>query len=177
MGFATASRPGMKTPSDKGRNTPGSVQSDWHLANSNVSTVTTDALLNLGTSTDYQTVIPITVPLGAVSVLLRIAVTTDATTFTTDPRLRLVAADANGVPTRLDNTDNGASGIVLAIDGASTDFTANAKYWSDVVELDAYTKKGDVLGNKTLYVLVDTAAAYTDGSTAQAVEAYVKFLN
>lgn len=152
----------------------GSALADWELAHSSLQTVSTDALLNIGTSTTYSNVIPIAVPQGCTRMWLRGAVGTAATTFTTDPIVVLVGADANGIPERLDSADSNATGVTINFEVSTAVFTADSKLWTDVLGGDAGY---DLKGNRTVYVLVATAAAITDGANPVTASAYVKFGN
>jgi hypothetical protein len=178
MAFGSTINPGMNHEgASVVQVSSGSVKSDWAYANTSLQTVNTDALLNIGTSTDYATVRPVTVPEGATRVHIRASVGTDATTFTTNPVVRVVGADANGVPQRLDSeTDDSAAGVTLTFTSSSANFTADdaagdAKYWSDGVAAI------DCLGHTTVYVLVETAAAITDGASPVTAQAAVRFTN
>eukprot|EP00914_Ancora_sagittata_P009931 GHVO01018897.1.p2 GENE.GHVO01018897.1~~GHVO01018897.1.p2 ORF type:complete len:173 (-),score=28.94 GHVO01018897.1:233-751(-) len=172
MGFGSTVKPGMDHGGASVQQVAaGSVKSDWTAANTSLQTVNTDALLNIGTSTDYTTVSPIEVPDGATRVFLRGAVSTDATAFTTAPVVVLVGVDKNGIPQRVDDPDDSnGTGITLTFTGAGV-FTADSMYWTEV------TSDFDCLGYETIYVLVSTAASITDGSTQQAATAYVRFTN
>lgn len=152
----------------------GSALADWELAHSSLQTVSTDALLNIGTSTTYSNVIPIAVPQGCTRMWLRGAVGTAATTMTTDPIVVIVGADGNGVPERLDSADSNATGVTIDFQVAATVFTANTLLWTDVLGGDSGY---DLKGNRTVYILVATAAAITDGSDPVTASAYVKFGN
>lgn len=152
---------------------PCSVQSGWYKIRADVQTADS-GVLTWGTLDGTLDAIPavVDVPDHATSFIARIAVTTDATTFTTDPVIQWVGVDAAGVPMRLDTNDNGGTGRTYAIDGSSTDYAYDSKYWSDY---DAAPI--DCAGCAKLYAVVATGSAYTDGATEQAVELWVKFLN
>jgi hypothetical protein len=152
----------------------GSALADWELAHSSLQTVSTNALLNLGTATAYLNVIPIAVPQGCTRMWLRGAVSTDATTMTTDPIVVIVGADGNGIPERLDSADSNATGVTIDFQVAATTFTADSKLWTDVLGGDAGY---DLKGNRTVYILVATAAVITDGTDPVTASAYVKFGN
>lgn len=153
----------------------GSFTSDWQRANTDLTTATAAVLLDPSASGTFSTVLPVSIPEGATRVLVRIAVGTDADTFTTDPKIILVVTDGSGYPIRVDSpTDADASGVTLEIDGSSTNWTSDSKYWSDVPDAAGY----DLLGcGGTLYVFPKTTGSYLDGATPQAIEAYVKFIN
>lgn len=176
MGFGDTRAGKIDQPDS--RNTDGQWKAEWHVANDDLSTANTDALLNLGTSTSYTAVYPIEIPYGARRCWVRMAAHTDTTTTTTDPVVYLVAADSNGVPRRIDNADPDGTGVTLALSNSSSvsaeNPQADTKYWSPV-------KGGDdgylLNGESTLYMLVATAGAYTDGSSATALDGYVMFGN
>ena len=153
--------------------TTGAAQADWELANTSLQTVNTDVLLNLAHATSYSNAIPLQVPIGVTRMWLRGAVGTAATTFTTDPVVKIVGADENGIPERLDSSDNDAAGVTVDF-VASGMFTADSKYWTDVY---GGSSGYDLKGNKTVYVLVSTAAAITDGTDPVTASAYVKWGN
>lgn len=149
----------------------GSLKGSWGTANTSLQTVTTNALLNLGTGTDYPSALKVEVPDGATRVYIRGSVSTDATTFTTAPVIVPVGIDANGVPQRIDApTDSDATGVTLTFAGSGV-FTHDGDYWTDV------TSDYDCLGYSHIYVLVSTAASITDGSTQQVATAHVRFTN
>lgn len=152
---------------------PCSVQSDWHRIREDVQTADSSPLV-WSTLDGTLDGVPayIDVPPHCTSFIARIAVTTVADTFTTSPVIQWVGIDLAGVPMRLDTNDNGGTGRTYAIDGSSTDYTFDTKYWSDY---DAAPI--DLQGCRRLYCVVATGSSYTDGATEQAVEAWVKFLN
>lgn len=152
----------------------GSAHADWELAHDSLQTVSTAALLNIGTGSTFSNVIPIAVPQGCTRMWLRGAVGTAATTMTTDPIVVIVGADGNGVPERLDSADSNATGVTIDFQVAATVFTANSLLWTDVLGGDAGY---DLKGNRTVYILVATAAAITDGANPVTASAYVKFGN
>lgn len=152
----------------------GAAQADWEQANSSLQTVNTDVLLNLAHATSYSNVIPLEVPTGVTRMWLRGQVDDAATTFTTDPILKLVGADANGIPQRLDSDDCDAAGVTIDFTGTTTMFTDGSSYWTDVY---GGASGYDLKGNKTIYILVSTAAAITDGANPVTASAYVKWGN
>lgn len=147
----------------------GSAQADWELANTSLQTANTDVLLNLGHATSYSNVYPMEVPVGVTRMWVRGAVGTSATTYTTDPVLKIVGADANGIPQRLDSSDNDAAGVTVDFVSGGM-FTADTKYWTGVY---GGASGYDLKGSKTVYVLVSTAAAITDGTDPVTASAYV----
>lgn len=152
----------------------GGALADWQVANSSLQTVNTDALLNLATSTSYSAVVPIVVPAGCTRMWLRGAVDDAATTFTTDPIVKIVGADGNGVPERLDTSDCDAAGVTIDFQISSAVFTDGTDLWTDVY---GGSSGYDLKGNRKVYVLVSTAASVTDGASQVTCRAYVKFGN
>lgn len=153
---------------------PGSVLSNWQVIHDD--TTTTQAagvVLNPASCTASQ-VHPATIPAGTTRVLVRGRVDDAATTFTTLPIVKLMGLDANGVPMRLDNANATAAGVTLTFNTTASNNAADGTYlYSDPVSLTAT----DLQGNITLYGFATTAAAITDGTTAQAVALMVKVLN
>lgn len=133
------------------RNANGSVKSDWQRANTALSTVNTDSLLNIDAGT-YATVIPLTIPDGATRCWIRASAPTTSFSVTTQPVVKLVAADGAGTPERIDSADSDSAGVTLTITAAGG-FTDASAYWSDV------SGPYDLNCNGTLYMLVSTAAS------------------
>lgn len=150
---------------------PGSSQGIWHVANSDLSTVVSGSELLRPASVDDSTVKPVPIPAGVSRFLIRLRYPVATTTFTTQPIIRLVGTDVNGVPLRLDATDSTATGITFS--ASATALRDASFYYSPPYDRTGF----DLLGCRTLYVLPSTAAAFTDGSTAQAVAAMVLFLS
>lgn len=148
---------------------PGSVQADWHIANTDLSATaqTAGQLLNPASVTASQ-VRPVTIPPGATRALVRLRIDDGCSGNGTPAVVVLMGVDASGVPVRLDNVDQNATGITLTwTSGDATDGTYD---YSDLPNLTGY----DMLGCKTLYVLVATAGVYTGATDPTAM---VLFLN
>lgn len=152
----------------------GAALADWMEANGSLQTVNTNALLNLATGSAYTYVYPINVPSGCTRMWLRGAVDDAATTFTTDPIVKIVGADANGVPERLDSSDCDAAGVTIDFQASTAVFTDGTDLWTDVY---GGASGFDLKGNRKVYVLVSTAAVITDGASNVTARAYVKFGN
>jgi hypothetical protein len=156
------------------------LKSDWVKCHDDATTASTAILLNLEASGTFTGTHPAKRPDGATRFWWKIAVSTDATTFTTDPVVRWVATSSRdddnpeaGVPDRLDVSDNGGTGQTAAIDGAATDFTYDSKYWSDTY---GGTDGIDCRGVEFVFPLIETAAEYDDvGASAEAVEVWIQF--
>lgn len=149
----------------------GSVKSDWVLCNSDLTTDNSAALLDLTDSGDHTNAKAMIVPAGATRCQFRHAYSTDAINFT-NPVVAIVGVDSNDVPFRIDDEDD-SNGTGITFTGASSGvFEANSRLWGEV------TGEYDLRGASIVYALVDTAANYTDGSTAvDNVELWVRFLN
>jgi hypothetical protein len=177
MGFGTTQTTGMAwgVPAVS-REIGGSPKSNWLKANDDLETANTDALLDLGTSTAYTGVLPVTIPQGATRVWMRCATPADTDTFTTQPVVQLVETDANGIPRRVDNSDENAAGVTLTIDATDEYPTADdlggvSSFWSDVAGgVDGY----DLQGGTTLYMLVETAGNFSGGAVS-GIDGYVRF--
>lgn len=138
-------------------------------ANTNLSATAQTAaqLLNPASVTATQ-VVPLAVPQGATRCLIRLRIDDACTVNGTPAVVVLMGLDNSGVPTRLDNVDQNATGITLTwTSGDATDGTYD---YSDLPSLSGY----DLLGSKTLYVLVATAGVYTGATDPTAM---VLFLN
>lgn len=161
----------------------GAGKSKWFVANTSLQTVNTNVLLNLGHATAYTTVIPIEVGNGVTRCWIRGVVPATATTFTTDPVVKLVASDGEvgdgtGIPWRIDTDDQDAAGITIDFAASTTVFTASvggvSSYCTDVL---GGSSGYDLRGARYLYVLVSTAAVITDGASDVTAAAYVLFGN
>lgn len=178
MAYGAAADGEMKRPSEKWS---GSVKSEWQLANNETKTINTNALrdLDAGSASSYENVIPLGVPNGATRMLMRVTfpdgTDTGFTTASNAPQVYVIGVDANGVPMRLDaGGDADATGTTIPI-ATTTDYVIDEddNIWSNPVDLTGL----DLQGCETVYVLVSRVSAYTDGSTSQTGQVYVKFLD
>lgn len=158
---------------------PGSMKSDWVVANNDTKTTQSAAELLNPVSTNDSNVTPVTIPDGASGFLWRVRIPIAVTTLTTDPVIRWYGVDETTslpVPLRLDATASNAAGIEVDISGTapSSTLAQDATYYYSPVYSRTPT---DTLGCKTLYCLIETASTYTDGATSQSCSVIVKFTN
>lgn len=174
---------------------PVSVRGLWQVANSDLETADSATNLLKPHLVTRADVYWLRTPTGATRVLMRGRNDAAATTFTTDPVVRIIGAfptkpgreaevaitdsgfsgtpgDANHAEfMRLDNADAGATGITL--DHSATGNIEDASYeYTDLPDLTGY----DLKGATYVGMLVETAAAVTGGA-ANAVFGMYLFLN
>lgn len=148
----------------------GGCESDWIQSYTDATTVTSAADLKNPAGTSASTLIEVRVPPGATHVLVRNACDDETDTFTTDPIVRVIGYDENGIPMRLDAVAANTGGDALA--NSASKVNDGTLYWGDVIDLTGFSLQGC----KTIWTPVDTAAAYLDGATPVAVPIYVKFV-
>lgn len=150
---------------------PGSIQSNWVVANTDASAVQAAGELLNPASSDDASVTPVVLPAGCTRVLARLRINDAVTTYTTSPVVQFWVTDGNGVPTRIDNADSSAAGVTMT--GTTSDARDGTYHYSDPIDLTGY----DALGGAKLYALIETAAAYTDGTDPVSVEVMILALN
>lgn len=164
-----------------GASAPGSIKSNWVVVNSDTDATAESAGTLLDpTASSSAHVKPCTVPDGAVRMLVRLGVsTTAALTYTVQPIVRFYAVDANGVATRLDASgDANAAGLTLTLT-AATGLAAGGTMDGSVYGNPSTITGLDLLGNQTVYALVQTASDFTVTSGGANVVPFVvvQFLN
>lgn len=154
---------------------PGSVDTDWVVANSDASTANSTTEQLYPASIDDSTVTPIKIPPGATSVLFRLRCPITGTlTTTTAPVIKPIVTDQAGVPMRIDTTDCDGAGQTLNMGSASNVMRDANYYYGDVLTLSGYDMQ---CCGGLLYVTVSTAAVITDGTNPIAAAVMVKFRN
>lgn len=151
---------------------PGLWKAGWGVvcSNSNATAQTAGQLLAPLTAAITSEVVTLPIPIGASRFLLRQRVSASGVTVSTLAIAFAFVTDQQGMPLRVDATDQNAVGQTLPLEGTLANNLVDATYaFGDPIgPFSTY-------GGTTLIVLRGTASAHTGGATNAAIECL--FLN